>query len=173
MRKRIYASPARRGVYTPRVDLGAYTQTSTQYRLRTISGRWIYFICRIKACVGCGLLTNDNPASTRKRPRIGWSLGGARERLRIRKVLAYFTEKHGRRHFNDGISISFACRPYCINNDLKFTFAYYVFRNFRFVGSNFEGLDHRVATGQPSERKKTRIWESDSVDCRSIVFVTL
>ena len=36
-------------------------------------------------------------------------LGGARERLRIRKVLAYFTEKHGRRHFNDGISISFAC----------------------------------------------------------------
>ena len=36
-------------------------------------------------------------------------LGGARERLRIRKVLAYFTEKHGRRHFNDGISISCAC----------------------------------------------------------------
>ena len=51
MRKRIYASHARRGVYTPRVDLGAYTQTSTQYRLRTISGRWIYFICRVKACV--------------------------------------------------------------------------------------------------------------------------
>ena len=38
---------ARRGVYTPRVDLGAYTQTSTQYRLRTISGRWIYFICGV------------------------------------------------------------------------------------------------------------------------------
>ena len=51
MGKRIYASHARRGVYTPRVDLGAYTQTSTQYRLRTISGRWIYFICREKACV--------------------------------------------------------------------------------------------------------------------------
>ena len=51
MRKRIYASHARRGVYTPRVDLGAYTQTSTQYRLRTISGRWIYFICRVKACI--------------------------------------------------------------------------------------------------------------------------
>ena len=51
MRKRIYASHARRGVYTPRVDLGAYTQTSTQYRLRTISGKWIYFICRVKACV--------------------------------------------------------------------------------------------------------------------------
>ena len=51
MRKRSYASHARRGVYTPRVDLGAYTQTSTQYRLRTISGRWIYFICRVKACV--------------------------------------------------------------------------------------------------------------------------
>ena len=48
MRKRIYASHARRGVYTPRVDLGAHTQTSTQYRLRTISGRWIYFICRVK-----------------------------------------------------------------------------------------------------------------------------
>ena len=51
MRNRIYASHARRGVYTPRVDLGAYTQTSTQYRLRTISGRWIYFICRVKPCV--------------------------------------------------------------------------------------------------------------------------
>ena len=51
LRKRIYASHARRGVYTPRVNLGAYTQTSTQYRLRTISGRWIYFICRVKACV--------------------------------------------------------------------------------------------------------------------------
>ena len=76
MRKRIYASHARRGVYTPLVDLDAYTQTSTQYRLRTISGRWIYFICRVKlkACVyiriGCRLLTNDNPASTRKRRRI-------------------------------------------------------------------------------------------------------
>ena len=51
MRKLIYASHARRGVYTPRVDLGAYTQKSTQCRLRTISGRWIYFICRVKACV--------------------------------------------------------------------------------------------------------------------------
>ena len=38
---------ARWGVYTPRVDLGAYTQTSTQYRLRTIPPRWIYFICRV------------------------------------------------------------------------------------------------------------------------------
>ena len=38
---------------------------------------------------------------------------------------------------------------YCINNDLKFT---YVFRNFRFVGSNFEGLDHRVS--RVSEKNK-------------------
>ena len=51
MRKRIYASHARRGVYTPRVDLGAYTQTSTQYRLRTISGRWIYFILEWTTCL--------------------------------------------------------------------------------------------------------------------------
>ena len=72
MRKRIYASHARKGVYTPRVDLGAYTQTSTQYRYHFREMDLFYMSRKtLRIRIGCGLLTNDNPASTRKRRRIG------------------------------------------------------------------------------------------------------
>ena len=60
---------------------------------------------------------------------------------------------------------------YCINNDLKFTII--CFQKFQICRFEFRGFRppgrHRVS--RVSE--KTRSWESDSVDCRFIVFVTL
>ena len=70
MRKRIYASHARRGVYTPRVDLGAYVNAdiyaiSVAYHFREMD---LFYMSRkiLRIRIGCGLLINDNPASTRK-----------------------------------------------------------------------------------------------------------
>ena len=72
MRKRIYASHARRGVYTPRVDLGAIRDIyaiSVAYHFREMD---LFYMSRksLGIRIGYGLLTNDNPASTRKRRRI-------------------------------------------------------------------------------------------------------
>ena len=77
---------------------------------------------------------------------LGWSLGGARERLRIRKVLAYFTEKHGRRHFNDGISIYFACTVSItiLSSHLHICFQKFQMCRFEFRGFRPPGR-HRVS----------------------------
>ena len=77
----------------------------------------------------------------------------ARERLRIRKVLEYFTENHGRRHFNDGISIYFVCTVYLtiLSSHLRICFQKFQICRFEFRGFSPPGR-HRVS--RVSEKNK-------------------
>ena len=50
-RKRVYADTQRDGVLYSCVGRHAYLADIRKSGLRTISGRWIYFICRVNACV--------------------------------------------------------------------------------------------------------------------------